>query len=153
MKIYIDEHSLQEKLKAMIRCHSLTEIDLTLAMYTERTEEDRVSFFWFENIMPGKKSTCNLEWISGYLQKTYNVIRLSELYTIYENEKRKLKKDMISKKYPNVTKQNLRGKYIDKDGNVVEIEIREEETEKRASEKMLHEVLKRTYEILGTERI
>ena len=134
MKIYIDEHSLQEKLKAMVRCYSVTEIDLTLAMYTERTEEDRVSFFWFENIMPGKKSTCNLEWISGFSQKTYNVIKLAELYAMYEDEKRKTKKDMINEKYPNA-KQNLRGKYADKDGNVVEIEINEKEIEKRASEK------------------
>lgn len=149
MKFRYDEWELKEKIKAMVRTYEIAHIDLTLVCYREGEDKDYLSFFLTENIMQGKHTTYKLDWISGYLQDTINLLPASSLCHDFKRYKIAVVKEWMMEKYGPGVKQTLRGKWYVNDKNEnLECDLTEEEIEEEAYSRVYETAIKEIIEIL-----
>lgn len=131
--IRYNEDELKEKIKQMVRIYEDTSCNINLVGYIEYYEdsENSISFFLAENLLPGKYTTYKINWNSGGLQDTINLVTAQSLFYMYEKIRISVIKEWMQEKYGKIVKQNLRGRWYINDNKeelkctLSEIEIRE----------------------------
>lgn len=129
-----DEYKLKEKITQMVEMYKATFLNMELIGYIEG--DDLLSFFITENILPGKKTTYKINWDSGYVQDTINLVTSSSVFSLYEKSKISVVKEWMQKKYGENIKQNLRGHwYLNDKKEDLKCSLTEAEIHKAALDK------------------